>query len=379
MPTRDRSPFHTVHLTGLVRDAEGQKMSKTKGNVLDPTDLVAEYGADAVRFTLSILDAPGRDIPLDPERMAGYRAFGNKIWNAARFALSRVGDSARVREEIDTAGLAAPERWILSRLARTAAVVEDRLSAYRFDEACNRLYHFFWGELCDWYIELAKPALFGDVGEDERPRVGDVLLSVLDRALRLLHPVMPFLTEEVWQRLPGREVIHPETISLAPYPEALDGWLDDQVEARMGGLMELVTRVRGLTVELAVQRDQQAILFLDAEDAGLREFVEAQGSVVTALTRAQVEMGPAPDQASRDLVAGIAFGLLPEEREIGDEERERLRAELESLDAEIGRARGRLSNAQFLAKAPDHVVEGNRARLAELEERRERIVSGLEG
>jgi valyl-tRNA synthetase len=375
----DRSPFHTVHLTGLVRDAEGQKMSKTKGNVLDPTDLVAEYGADAVRFTLSILDAPGRDIPLDPERMAGYRAFGNKIWNAARFALSRVGDSARVREEIDTAGLAAPERWILSRLARTAAVVEDRLSAYRFDEACNRLYHFFWGELCDWYIELAKPALFGDVGEDERPRVGDVLLSVLDRALRLLHPVMPFLTEEVWQRLPGREVIHPETISLAPYPEALDGWLDDQVEARMGGLMELVTRVRGLTVELAVQRDQQAILFLDAEDAGLREFVEAQGSVVTALTRAQVEMGPAPDQASRDLVAGIAFGLLPEEREIGDEERERLRAELESLDAEIGRARGRLSNAQFLAKAPDHVVEGNRARLAELEERRERIVSGLEG
>ena len=193
-------PFRTVHLTGLVRDAEGAKMSKTKGNVLDPSELIAEFGADALRFTLASLDSPGRDIPLNKDQIAGYRAFGNKLWNATRFALSRIPPEARVRESIDPAGLAAPERWILSRLSRVAAEVDARFETFRFDEACNRLYHFFWGDFCDWYIELSKPALFGDA---PRPRVGDVLLTLLDRALRLLHPVMPFLTEELWQRLPG--------------------------------------------------------------------------------------------------------------------------------------------------------------------------------
>ncbi len=152
-------PFRAVHLTGLVRDAEGQKMSKTKGNVMDPTELVAEYGADALRFTLASLDSPGRDIPLNRDQIAGYRAFGNKLWNATRFALSRIPPEARVRESIDPAGLAAPERWILSRLSRVAAEVDARFETFRFDEACNRLYHFFWGDFCDWYIELSKPAL----------------------------------------------------------------------------------------------------------------------------------------------------------------------------------------------------------------------------
>ncbi|HUO86969.1 MAG TPA: valine--tRNA ligase, partial [Thermoanaerobaculia bacterium] len=150
----DTEPFATVHLTGLVRDAEGRKMSKTAGNTLDPADLAAEHGADALRFTLAILDVPGRNIPLDTERMAGYRAFGNKIWNATRFALARVDDEDRVQETIEVDGLAAPERWILSRLSATAAEVNAQLEILRFDEACNRLYHFFWGDLCDWYIEL---------------------------------------------------------------------------------------------------------------------------------------------------------------------------------------------------------------------------------
>ncbi len=173
------SPFAKVHLTGLVRDAEGQKMSKTKGNVLDPVDLIDEYGADALRFTLALLDAPGRDIPLDPERIAGYRAFGNKLWNATRFALGRVGDG-RIQATIDPAGLALEERWILSRLSETAARVDAAFEAFRFDLACNELYQFFWSDFCDWYIELAKPALAGDA---PRPRAGDVLLTVLDRAL----------------------------------------------------------------------------------------------------------------------------------------------------------------------------------------------------
>ena len=377
------SPFHTCHLTGLVRDAQGQKMSKTKGNVLDPEDLVDEYGADAVRFTLSILDSPGRDIPLDPERMAGYRAFGNKIWNAARFALTRLeGSDARVRPQIDPAGLAAPERWILSRLARTAAEVNEKLAIFRFDEACNRLYHFFWGELCDWYIELAKPSLLGQQEESERPRLGDVLLSVLDRSLRLLHPVMPFITEEVWQRLPGHEVVHPETIALAPYPERLEAWEDDAVEARMGALIEAVTRVRSLAAELGVRPGQGLHVHLSSDDPNLHGFLAEQRPILGFLcptgASGSVTIGAVPDGASRDLVAGVHLGLVQEAAELGAEERQRLEAELAKLDDEIGRARGRLSNQQFLAKAPEQVVEGNRRRLRELEERRERLVAGLD-
>ncbi|HUF78549.1 MAG TPA: valine--tRNA ligase [Thermoanaerobaculia bacterium] len=380
----DRSPFHTCHLTGLVRDAEGQKMSKTKGNAVDPLELVEEYGADAVRFTLTILDSPGRDIPLDPERMAGYRAFGNKIWNATRFALTRLeGSDARVLPELGPEGLAAPERWILSRLSRSAEEVSERFAALRFDEACNRLYHFFWGELCDWYIELAKPPLLGRQSADERPRVGEVLLSVLDRSLRLLHPVMPFLTEELWHRLPGREAIHPQTIALAPYPERRPDWEDADVEARMGALIDAVTRVRSLAAELGVRRGQDLSVHLWAEpdgDPGLAAFLEEQKTVLEWLCPTgdggAVELSPAPAGASRDLVAGVNLGLVALAREPGAEERERLVGELGKLEAEIGRTRERLANRQFLDKAPPEIVEGNRRRLAELEERRERLAAG---
>jgi valyl-tRNA synthetase len=380
------SPFRHCHLTGLVRDAEHRKMSKTVGNVVDPMEMVEEFGADALRFTLTILDSPGRDIPLDLERMAGYRAFGNKIWNAARFALTRLAESdARVRPQLGASeieGLAAPERWILSRFSKTAAEVDARFAAYRFDEACNRLYHFFWGELCDWYIELAKPALLGAQRPEERPRLGDVLLSVLDRSLRLLHPVMPFLTEELWHRLPGHEAVHPETLALAPYPEADPAWEDDAVEERMSALMEAVTRVRGLASELGVRPGQGLDVHLSADDSALHAFLEGQRAVLLSLCptgrEGSLTLGPPPDGASRDLVAGVQIGVVPEAVELGAEERERLEADLAELDEAIDRARDRLSNEVFLAKAPPQVVEGNRKKLAELEERRERLAGGLE-
>ncbi|MDP9121741.1 MAG: class I tRNA ligase family protein, partial [Acidobacteriota bacterium] len=403
-----RVPFAQVHLTGLVRDASGVKMSKTKGNVLDPADLIEEYGADALRFTLASLDSPGRDIPLNPEQIAGYRAFGNKIWNATRFALQRVGE-ARVARELPAAGLAAPERWILSRLSRVAAEVSERFSVFRFDEGCNRLYHFFWGDLCDWYIELAKPAL---LGEAPRPRTGEVLLTVLDRSLRLLHPVMPFLTEELWQRLPGHEAIHPETICLAAYPGREEAWEDTAAEAGMQALIEVVTRVRSLRAELGVPPKARLDLYLaaDAADAadgsddsgaagsaggtsglgGLGELLALQAPLIRFLCRVETvavgEIGVVgagvavpEDAACRDRVAGVEIALVLERQQLGDEERERLGRELDKLEAEIARAEVRLGNEQFIAKAPPQVVEGGRARLAEMRERRERIHVSLGG
>ncbi len=367
-------PFRFVHFTGLVRDAEGVKMSKMKGNVLDPSELIEEYGADALRFTLASLDSPGRDIPLNPDQIAGYRAFGNKIWNATRFALSRVGE-ARAQETIDPQGLAAPERWILSRLSRVAAEVDERFETFRFDEACNRLYHFFWGDFCDWYIELSKPAL---AGEAPRPRVGDVLLTVLDRALRLLHPVMPFLTEELWQRLPGHEAIHPETICLAYYPRHEVAWEDAEVEAGMEALMQVVTRVRALRAEMGLPPKAKLDLHLEAADAAVGGLLQAQAPLLRSLARVEtVTFGPPPAGARRDLVAGVEIGVGVEQQEMGAEERSRLAKELEKLTAEISRAEERLANPDFLAKAPAHVVEGGRAKLGEMRERQSTLRSSL--
>ena len=368
-----RSPFHTVHLTNLVRDAEGQKMSKTRGNTVDPLELVDEYGADALRFTLAVLETPGRDIALDPQRMAGYRAFGNKIWNATRFALGRVGE-ARVAPDLDREGLADPERWILSRLARTIAEVNQRFGEYRFDRACERLYHFFWGELCDWYIELSKPVL---LGHGERPRVAEVLLTVLEASLRLLHPVMPFLTEELWQRLPGHENVHPESIAVAPYPEPRDEWVDDEVERRMTVLQEVVTRVRTLRAELKMPPQARPRLFVESDDESLAGYLAEQAPLIVFLARLSgLEMGAAPEGAGRDALAGVRIGLLAPEGDLSAADRERAAKELADLEAQIDRLEKLLGNRQFLDKAPAKVVEGNRQRLDELRRRRGNLGGG---
>ncbi len=370
------TPFHAVHLTGLIRDAEGQKMSKTRGNTVDPLDLVEEYGADAVRFTLAILDSPGRDIPLDPDRMAGYRSFGNKIWNAVRFSLARVGD-ARIQESLDPSDLAAPERWILSRLSKTAAEVNEKFCDYRFDEACQRLYHFFWGDLCDWYIELSKPALSG---ESPRPEVGEVLLTVLDRSLRLLHPVMPYLTEELWQRLPGREGIHASTICLAPYPEGESTWDDPATEEKMEVFFRIVAWARNLRAELGVPPRDKAILYLQSENPEVESFLgNLEAMALPLLQLEALRLESMPEDAHSDVIAGVAVGLVIPQRELSAEDRQRLVVEREKLLAQRERTEGLLANEAFLAKAPDQVVDQNRRRLEEIRERLERLEAGLAG
>ncbi|HXO19271.1 MAG TPA: valine--tRNA ligase [Thermoanaerobaculia bacterium] len=368
-------PFAAVHLTGLVRDAQGVKMSKTKGNVLDPSDLVAEFGADALRFTLAALDAPGRDIPLNREQMAGYRAFGNKIWNAARFALSRVGE-AEVAAALDTAGLAAPERWILSRLSRAAGEVGERFSSFRFDEACHRLYHFFWGDLCDWYIELAKPAL---LGEAPRPRVGEVLLTVLDCSLRLLHPVMPFLTEEVWQRLPGHERIHPQTICLAPYPEREPAWEDAELEESMEIFMEVVTRVRTIRAENGIAPKARVDLLLSTPVEPIRRFLERELGLIQPLCNAVAKIQAQPGASSpgtvQDSVRGVEVAVSA--GEMGEAVRKKLERELAELEQRISRAETRLGDRQFTGNAPPHVVEKSRLDLAQMKDRHVTLRSSL--
>jgi len=377
-------PFAQVHLTGLVRDAQGVKMSKTKGNVLDPEELVAEYGADAVRFTLTSLDSPGRDIPLSRDQMAGYRAFGNKIWNAARFALSRAGD-ARVAAvdptglaAVDPTGLGAPERWILSRLSRTAGEVGERFATFRFDEACNRLYHFFWGDLCDWYIELAKPAL-QDAASPRHARAGEVLLTVLDRSLRLLHPVMPFLTEEIWQRLPGHEAIHPETICLAPYPEREPAWEDEALERSFEVFMDVVGAVRGIRTSNGIAPRTRVELSLSTPDGAVRAFLEREIGLVESLANAAatIQAHPAPPSPGtiQDVVRGVEIAVGA--GEVAAAARQRLERELADLAPRIAQAEGRLADQAFRAKAPAEVIAKSEAKLAEMKDRQATLRASL--
>src|ERR1051325_6155960 len=241
-----RAPFTQVFLNGLVRDEHGQKMSKTKGNVIDPLDVIDEFGADAVRFTLAVLTTGGGDIPLARSRMEGYARFANKIWNASRFALMHIDAKLASAKPIQRDDLKTVERWILSRLDDTTRTVNKMLSAFRFDEASNAIYQFFWKEFCDWYIEMVKPVLLGKHGTtDDAARARRVLLEVLDRSLRLLHPFMPFITEEIWQKLGGVE----PSIMVAPYPIAEDLLEDPEAERLINAVRAMITALRNARAE----------------------------------------------------------------------------------------------------------------------------------
>ncbi|MEO8196099.1 MAG: valine--tRNA ligase [Thermoanaerobaculia bacterium] len=378
------SPFARVHLTGLVRDAEGVKMSKTKGNVLDPEDLIEEHGADAVRFTLASLDAPGRDIPLDPNVMAGNRAFGNKIWNATRFALSKV-DEAKIPESIDFDRLALPERWILARLSETAAGVDASLEDFRFDVACRDLYYFFWSDFCDWYIEMAKPGL--EPG-NERLLVKEVLLLTLDRALRLLHPAMPFLTEELWQKLPGHEAIHPQTICLAAYPQRVPKWELSALEAeKMKLFRETVTIVRNDRADKKLTHRVKADLYLQSAKAGVPEsavdaiaFLSSEEAkrLLSSIAGVRSVMVAAPPlgATNKHIRKGAEITCrfdIPETAVDLD----KLRLALTANEENIGKVRARLESTEFAAKAPAAVVEGARRNLETLQLERARLRAAL--
>jgi valyl-tRNA synthetase len=378
------SPFARVHLTGLVRDAEGVKMSKTKGNVLDPVDLVEEYGADAVRFTLALLDSPGRDIPLDPERMAGYRAFGNKIWNATRFALSKVGE-AEIPQSIDFDRLALPERWILSRLSATAESVDSALEEFRFDLACAELYQFFWSDFCDWYIEMAKPGLESG---SERLLVKEVLLLVLDRALRLLHPTMPFLTEELWQKLPGHEAIHPQTICLAAFPRAEKSWVLSERDETLMKLFRATAGVvrndradRKLThraksrlhvvpaVTGASETGNEALNFLRSNEVGS---LLASMVGVTAVLAEPAPQGAINKHVREGVEMTPVFDVPVETVDLA-----KVRLELAKVDDNIGKVSARLASEEFTSKAPASVIEGARKNLESLHLERARLLAAI--
>jgi valyl-tRNA synthetase len=393
----DSVPFRQVYIHALVRDADRQKMSKTKGNVIDPLEIIQRFGTDATRFTLAAMAAPGTDIAFSESRTDGYRAFANKIWNAARFMFMNVdriepglrpGTGSGTPSHTNSAGVmgfqtgALEDRWILSRFNRVTAEVNDALATYRFHEAANRIYDFFWGEFCDWYLELIKPRLNFEEGADKRQALiaCSNLVNLFDASLRLLHPVMPFITEEIWQAI--YESNAPlKSIALAGYPQADEQQFDLAAEMEMAILQDLIVNVRNVRAELKVEPKVKVPIEVFAHEPTIRLMIEQNRGAVERLANVErigfVDSSLAKHAGARS-TARFDVHVIYERRIDVAAERERLTKELEKLEKEYGNNQRQLSNEQFLAKAPANVVEGLRRRAQELTGLRGKIRSQLD-
>jgi valyl-tRNA synthetase len=363
-----------------VRDEKGQKMSKTKGNVVDPLEMCDEFGADAVRFTLAVLSGTGRDLPFGKTRVAGYRAFATKVWNAARFALPLISEGTCADAgALEFRSLSAVDRWILARLSVAAGRVSESLGAYRFDEAANALYQFFWSEFCDGYVEMVKPVLRGaDVPEAEKAKTRGVLKRVLLDSLALLHPFMPFVSCEIREALNGDGL----RLAMTRFPEPRADWKDDEAVAAIELLRAVVTRVRNLRAERGLPQTESLAIGLELPDGPLSKEMQRHVPLLSHLARLKaVEISSKVEIAGafRDAVAG--FGLVVElpKKDISSEDREKLERDVERLRAEAAKIESRLADQSFLARAPVAIVEKTKQQLEEISERLRRLKSNLVG
>jgi valyl-tRNA synthetase len=367
-------PFRTVYLHGLVTDEKGQKMSKSKGNVIDPLELIDKYGADALRFTMASLAAAsaGR-LRLTPARVEGSRNFATKLWNATRFAEM---NGAALPEGFDpaTAKLTV-NKWMLGELARANQAIDRALEEFRLNEAATTLYEFIWGIVCDWYVELTKPILQGADGP-EKDETRAVTALVLRETVKLLHPVMPFITEELWDKL-GHRAAHGALIG-QPWPAAAA--TDAAADAEMGWLVRLISDIRSARAELNVPAGAKLKLLVVGANDTTRKRLETHRAAIERLARIEgVEAAPAAPKAALQLVVGEATYALPVGEVIDlKAEGARLQKEIKKLGEEVGKIDAKLGNAAFVAKAPEEVVEEQRERRAQAEQTRARLSTALE-
>jgi valyl-tRNA synthetase len=381
-------PFSDVVLNGTVRDHLGRKMSKSLGNGIDPLVVVERFGADALRYTVVSGSAPGTDQYLNYENLEETfgpgRNFANKLWNAGRFALLNLGDGeVPTLEEVEDS-LELADRWILSRLSRATGEITGLLERFRLNDVATAGYAFFWGELADWYLELAKPRLRGEMGETSRDAARATLAVALDLTLRLLHPVVPFITETVWQRLPRRLGDAP-SIMVARWPEPRPEWEDHDAEHRVAELQAVIGAVRNLRSEYGVQPGQRVSLRVTGASPLLAGTLATSARPLADLARVDaVTFGRVPGEvgASAVLLSGAEVFLPLEDVIDVEKERGRIRAELERVEGMIAGTRGRLDNDRFVSRAPKEVVRKEREKLASLEEQRAKLAgtfAALEG
>ncbi|WP_134686053.1 valine--tRNA ligase [Brevibacillus migulae] len=370
-----QNPFENVLIHGIIRDSEGRKMSKSLGNGVDPMEVIEKYGADALRFTLATGNSPGNDQRFYWEKVESNRNFANKIWNASRFALMNLEGFAY--EDIDLNGtLSAPDKWILSRLQSTIADVTRLMDTFEFGEAGRILYNFIWDDLCDWYIEMAKLALYGTDAAAKKT-TQSVLVTVLDQTLRLLHPFMPFITEEIWQALPHQG----ESITVAAWPQVQESLVNPEAEAEMALYTEIIRSVRNIRAEVNVPMSKKIELLIKASDAeSLARLKRGEEYIVRFCNPERLEIAAdltPPDKAMSAVITGAEIflplaGLIDIEQEL-----KRLEKEVETLNFEVERIEKKLNNQGFVAKAPAKVIDEEKAKLADYAQKREKVLARL--
>ena len=369
-------PFETVYVHALVRDEKGQKMSKSKGNVIDPLELVDGYGADATRFTLAAMAAQGRDLKLATSRVEGYRNFVTKLWNAARFL--EMNECVRV-EGFDPHTVSdSLNRWIVGATARAVGNVQRAVEEYKFNEAANHAYDFVWGTFCDWFVELAKPTLSGDDAA-AKAETRATAAWALDQILKMLHPFMPFVTEELWAETgktgPAREGF----LMLSEWPQ-LDGLAYPEADAELSWLIEVISAIRSVRTEMNVPAGAKVpLVVVDGNETTVGRIATHRAAIERLARVSTIDTADAIPASSAQFVVGEASWGLPLADLIDiDAERQRLTKDVKKLEGEIGGLEKKLGNEQFLAKAPEEIVEEQKERLAEAKARRDRLRQALE-
>jgi len=369
-PLEEVVPFHDVYIHALVRDASGAKMSKSKGNVIDPLALIDEYGADALRFTLAAMAAQGRDIKLSTQRVEGYRNFATKLWNAARFA--EMNGCATIAKFDPKTATETLNRWIAHETARAAAEITEAIEAYRFNDAANAAYRFVWNIYCDWYLELAKPLLTGPDGA-AKSETQAMVAWARDEILKLLQPFMPFITEELWA-VTGK---HDALLALSAWPAPV-GLVDEKAEGEIGWVIDLVTAIRSVRAEMNITA---AIpLVLAGASAETKARAERWAEFIKRLARvSEISSATAAPQGSVQLVVRGETAALPLKGVIDiGAERARLTKEMQKADADIARVDAKLGNPNFMSRAPEEVVEEEKEKREEALARKAKIAEALE-
>jgi len=371
-------PFREVYIHAIVRDVEGQKMSKSKGNVVDPLMVMDQYGTDAFRFALAALSVQGRDIRLSEERIKGYRNFANKIWNASRFALMNLGDYNPDQIDSERISPSLVDRWILSRLHRLIKEVEEAFGEYKFNELAHLIYQFIWHEFCDWYLELIKPILYQKDDLESRLATQHTMAEILATSLQLLHPLMPFITEEIWQQLPSTQ----ESIMISPYPKWDPEKIDEDAETEMALIIDVVNNIRNIRWEMNIPLSQMIEVILFSKNPKSLEILHHYKMYIESLGKA--EQITISDSVKKPRTAATAVAqeveiFLPLKGVIDfAEEERRLKKEINKILKDLAKGTKKLSNEDFLKKAPKDILEREKVKARDLKAKQEKLVKSLD-
>jgi valyl-tRNA synthetase len=370
-------PFEDVYLHALVRDAEGDKMSKSKGNIIDPLEMIDKYGTDAFRFTLAAFTAQGRDVRMSGERIEGYQHFVTKIWNATRFSMMRLDGYPEEGVEPEKDDYSLCDRWIKDRLNKTIGDVTKYLDEYKFNDASGSIYRFIWHEFCDWYLELVKPVIYSKDDRAKRLAAQQTILMVLKDFMKLLHPFMPFLTEEIWQKLGGDG----GSVMVSVFPTVDDDLRDQDAEKQMGVIMDVITSVRNIRGEMSIPPSKKLKVVVSAPDEELisvlsagRDYIINLGNLEELTVRGEMEE---PKGAATGVAGSVrVFALLEGTIDIASE-KARLEKRITKIVKELTIVSKKLANSDFMEKAAEEVVTKEKAKFEELKEKQGVIEAAL--